>query len=157
MHISSAPRCLRRSRPLRGQKTTRRSSAFVILLIASACSTRSKPSELEAFERIRQSGNYEAAKRRAPTLVGDADRLMAQALNEWQGGDLEDSRRDALLGQIKMKHALSIVEDEQARARASSAGGALAVSDEEYGRLAKELTALNEQIALMQKLQETRS
>lgn len=126
-------------------------------LVGSACSTLPKPPELEAFERIKANRNYQAALKRAPELVSASQELFAKSTEEWRSKDLEESRRDALMGSIKLKTALALVEQDQARAKITQVNAELGKSEEEYGRLAKELAGLNEAVALMQKLQEARS
>ncbi len=130
---------------------------LIALTALAGCATAPKPPELEAFERIKSTPTVAQAAKKSPDLVADSDRLYDKARKEWQDKDLEESRRDALMGAIKLKTALALAEQDQSRARSAAAGSDLAKVEEEYGRLAKELTALNEQIALMQKLGEARS
>jgi outer membrane protein OmpA-like peptidoglycan-associated protein len=129
----------------------------IVLMMAAGCATAPKPPELEAFERIKAQPTVTAAQKRSPDLVVDSEKLYEKARKEWQDKDLEESRRDALMGAIKLKTAMALAEQDGAKARSSGYDREQAKSDEEYGRLAKELTALNEQIALMQKLNEARS
>jgi outer membrane protein OmpA-like peptidoglycan-associated protein len=131
-----------------------------ILLISSllaGCAAAPKPPELEAFEKLEaQTSPVERARKRSPELVGDADVLFEKSRKEWQSKDLEESRRDALMGSIKLKTALALVAADSAKARIQSADAAYAKSEEEYGRLAKELATLQEQINLLEKLVEAR-
>jgi outer membrane protein OmpA-like peptidoglycan-associated protein len=130
--------------------------AFVTTLLGG-CATAPKPPELEAFEKLNaQTSPVERARKRNPELVGEAERLLSQSEKEWQSKDLEESRRDALMGSIKLKTALALVEQDQARARIKVADTDLAKSEKEYDQLAKELAALQEQLNLLQKLSEAR-
>jgi outer membrane protein OmpA-like peptidoglycan-associated protein len=52
---------------------------------------------------------------------------------------------------------VAMVEQDQARARMKVVDGEYAKSEEEYGRLAKELSGLQEQIVLLEKLRDARS
>jgi outer membrane protein OmpA-like peptidoglycan-associated protein len=126
-------------------------------MIAAACATPPKPNELDTFEKLKQSPNYQAAQRKAPDLVAESERLFTKSHEEWQDNSLEDSRRDALMGSIKLKTALALVEYDQSDARAKKAGAELATVEGEYSRTKRELDNLNEQIALLQKLKETSS
>ena len=126
-------------------------------LLILGCSTAPKPNELEAFEKLKQSPNYQAAQRRAPDMVAESERLFSKANEEWQSNDLDVSRRDALMGSIKLKTALALVEYDQSKARADKAQADLRVVDDEYSRVNKDLVATQEQIALLQKLKETSS
>jgi outer membrane protein OmpA-like peptidoglycan-associated protein len=112
---------------------------------------------LEAFERLRAAPAAEEAAKRAPDLVKGADRFLAQSRKEWQGNDLDDARKAALLGQIKLKHAMAISEQENAKRRISAADNELATRQDEFARLQKDLSAMKEQVALLQKLNEAAS
>jgi outer membrane protein OmpA-like peptidoglycan-associated protein len=129
----------------------------VAALALAACATPPKPHELETFENLRAQQQLEAARKRSPDLVRGSDELLQKAQKEWESGKLDDSRRDALMGAIKLKTALALVEQDQARARAQAADAQFAKVNEEYGRVAKELQQANEQIALYQKLAETKN
>jgi outer membrane protein OmpA-like peptidoglycan-associated protein len=129
---------------------------FAAILVAG-CATPPKPNELDAFEKLKQSANYQAAQRKSPELVAESERLFSKSNEEWQSNDLDLSRRDALMGSIKLKTALALVEYDQSKARADKAQAELRVVDDEYGRVNKDLMATQEQIALLQKLKETSS
>jgi outer membrane protein OmpA-like peptidoglycan-associated protein len=129
---------------------------IIIVVLLAGCATAPKPPELEAFEKL-QSSNYDAARKRSPEMVADSEKLLEQARKEWQSKDLEESRRDALMGAIKLKTALALVEQDRAKARTQSANKEIAKLDEEYGRLAKELATLMEQIGLLEKLADARN
>lgn len=129
----------------------------VSLLFVAACATPPKPNELDAFEKLKQSPNMDAARKRAPEMTADAERLLSKAQEEWQSNDLEYSRRDALMGSIKLKTALALVEQDQSKARADAASATLRSSEDEYSRVKKDLDSANEQIALLQKLKDTSS
>jgi outer membrane protein OmpA-like peptidoglycan-associated protein len=129
----------------------------VVGSILVGCATPPKPNELDAFEKLKQSPNYQAAQRRAPELVSESERLFGKSNEEWQSNDLDLSRRDALMGSIKLKTALALVEYDQSKARADKAQAELRVVDDEYGRVNKDLMATQEQIALLQKLKDTSS
>jgi outer membrane protein OmpA-like peptidoglycan-associated protein len=131
--------------------------ALVPLILLAACAAAPKPPELEAFERIRQSALVEPAQKRAPQLVDDAEQLFQKSTREWQKKDLYESRRDALMGSILLKTAVALVEQDQANARMKQIGGEQRKSDEEIARLTKELSALTEQIALLEKLRDAKS
>jgi outer membrane protein OmpA-like peptidoglycan-associated protein len=134
-----------------------RNLAVAGLLLIVGCATPPKPNELDAFEKLKQSPSYAAAQRKAPELVADAEHLFTRSQEEWQGNSLEESRRDALMGSIKLKTALALVEYDQSSARSDKAKADLRVVDEEYSRVRKDLDASNEQIALLQRLKETSS
>jgi outer membrane protein OmpA-like peptidoglycan-associated protein len=136
---------------------TRKKLLMVALPLFAACATPPKPNELDAFEKLKQSPNYQAAQRKAPDLVADSEHLFSKSQEEWQGNSLEDSRRDALMGSIKLKTALALVEYDQSKARADKASGELRVVEDELARTRKDLDGTNEQIALLQKLKETSS
>jgi outer membrane protein OmpA-like peptidoglycan-associated protein len=131
----------------------------VLLLTAAAalaaCSTPPKPPELEAFEKLRADPGVMAAAQRSPDLVNGADRLLSRSTEEWQDNDLNQSRNSALLGQVKLRHALAVSQQAEAKRRMAAAETSAQVAQEEYARLQKELAAVNEQVALLRRLQET--
>jgi len=118
----------------------------------TACAAVPKPQELLALEGLKGDARYAAAQKRAPALVADSDKLLAQSGKEWQSKDLDDSRRDALMGSIKLNTAYALVEQDEARARARVAQAETATAQEEYARLAKELATAQEQVSLLKKL-----
>lgn len=125
---------------------------LTLILFFVACATPPKPRELDSFEKLRHDQNFEEAKRRAPGLVDDAEKLFAKSKEEWESNSLDDSRRDALMGSIKLKTALSMVEQDQAKVRFTNSDNDYRRTEEEYGRVAKELAATQEQIGLLEKL-----
>jgi outer membrane protein OmpA-like peptidoglycan-associated protein len=132
---------------------------LALLLAAAAalgaCSTPPKPPELEAFEKLRADPGVRGAAERSPDLVNGADRLLSRATEEWQDNDLSQSRNSALLGQVKLRHALAVSQQAEAKRRMTAADSSAQVAQEEYARLQKELAAVNEQVALLRRLQET--
>ena len=131
--------------------------AIALVLFATACSTAPKPRELEAFETIKgQQSTYQLALKRAPQLVAEAEQLLQKAEEEWKSKDLEESRRDALMGQTKLKTAYALVEQDQAKARIDAANGQFGKTEEEWARTNKDLMQVNEQVSLLRKLGDTK-
>jgi outer membrane protein OmpA-like peptidoglycan-associated protein len=143
-----------RSRLLPAGRWSRWTSGLVLLASAS-CATPPKPPELEAFERMRSDPAIQAAAKHHPDLVSSSDQLLARAREQWEDNDLGDARNSALLGQIKLKHAVALADQERARQRIGSAEIEIRTAQEEYGRVQKELGAVNEQVALLTRLQES--
>lgn len=131
-----------------------RLGAVLVLALgwAAGCAAPPKPAELEAFEKLRADPNMAQAKKRAPELMTRSDQLLEEARKRWQSGDLDESRNAALLGQIKLKQALSLAQQDRARSRIKVAEQQYATSEEELARVQKDLAAVNEQIALLDKL-----
>lgn len=117
-----------------------------------ACGTPPKPPELDAFEKLRRDPTAEEARKRAPDLMKAVDRHFTEAKEQWQGNDLPEARHSSLMGQTKLKHALALVEQERAKKRIAAADEEVQRAEDEYGRLQKDLAALNEQIALLKRL-----
>ena len=127
--------------------------AIVLALAIAACgSAPPKPRELDTLETLRHTREADAAAKRSPDLVKESDRLQNRSTGNWKDGELESSRRDALLGWIKLKTAIAIWEQDEAKRRIAVADDDKAKSDKDYARIAKELAAVNEQIALYDKL-----
>jgi outer membrane protein OmpA-like peptidoglycan-associated protein len=129
--------------------------AFVVAGAMGACATPPKPPELVSFEKLRREPNTEQAAKRSPDLATAADRLLANAIDHWQSKDLDECRNDSLLGQIKLKHALAVFDQDRSKKRASAADAETQAAEDEFGRLQKDLTSLNEQVALLTRLNET--
>ena len=123
-------------------------------LCLAACATPPKPRELEMFEGLRKNPSVGDAAKRSPDLVATADRLATKAGEEWQSNDLEESRRDALMAQIKLKTALAISEQEQMKARIQVLSGQQADAEEEFATVTKDLASATEALELRQKLGE---
>src|SRR5438067_1955700 len=123
-----------------------------LLMIVAACAGAPKPAELESLEKLRTQSNLAMAQKRSPDLARDSEQLYSKSHEEWKGKELEESRRDALMASIKLKTAMALAEQDQARARTQRADADLVRSEAEYAQVAKELAAMNEQIALYRKL-----
>jgi outer membrane protein OmpA-like peptidoglycan-associated protein len=131
--------------------------ASICLLTSAAwlgCATPPKPRELEAFEGLRKNPSVGDAAKKSPDLVATADRLGTKAGEEWHSNDLEESRRDALMANIKLKTALAVSEQEQLKARIQLLSSQQADAEEELGSVSKDLVAANEALTLRQKLGE---
>jgi outer membrane protein OmpA-like peptidoglycan-associated protein len=127
---------------------------YVLAALAfSACASAPKPRELDAFEAIKaQQSMYQAALRRSPELVSQSEQLLQKSEQEWKDKDLDESRRDALMGQTKLKTAYALVEQDQNKARSDAASTQLAHTEEEYARAAKDLAMTNDAIGLLKKV-----
>jgi outer membrane protein OmpA-like peptidoglycan-associated protein len=128
--------------------------AFGALL--AACATPPKPRELEAYDNLRKQTNVPDASKKAPDLVAAAEKLGERSHEEWRSNDLEDSRRDALMAQVKLKTAIALSDQDQLKAKIQTLSAQEAQSQEEYAGLAKDLQSENEKLALLQKYVEAR-
>ena len=133
--------------------------ALAALSVAAAtigCATPPKPRELEAYDALKRGAPLAEAAKRAPDLVSTADRLGEKARDEWQSNDLDESRRDALMAHIKLKTALALAEQERSKTRIQQISSEQSAAEEEYASVAKDLSAVTEQVNLMIKLGEAR-
>jgi outer membrane protein OmpA-like peptidoglycan-associated protein len=133
--------------------------ALAVLLagaLAAACATPPKPRELDAYEALRKGANLQEASKRAPDLVATSDRLGTKAREEWESSDLEESRRDALMAQIKLKTALALAEQDKLKTKIEKLSGEQAAADEEFAGVAKDLASETEKLVLLQKYLEAR-
>jgi len=121
-----------------------------------ACATPPRPRELDAYEVLKRNPNVQEAAKRSPDLVSSSDKLGTKAREEWESNDLEESKRDALLAQIKLKTALALLEQEQLKARIQEVSGQQAESEEEYASVSKDLASETEKLSLLQKYLEAR-
>jgi outer membrane protein OmpA-like peptidoglycan-associated protein len=118
------------------------------------CATPPKPRELDAYETLRKNPGVGDAAKKSPDLVASSDRLAGKSRDEWQSNDLEESRRDALMAQIKLKTALAIAEQDQLKARIQELSGQQADAEEELGSVSKDLASAQEALELRKKLGE---
>ncbi len=131
---------------------------FPLLLVGLGCATPPKPRELEAFDNLRKinEGRLPDVAKRSPDLVAEADRRATAAREDWQSNDLEESRTNALLAQIKLKTALSVYDQDQLKAEIQSLSGQESKAQEELTGLSKDLASEQEKLALLQKYVDAR-
>ena len=127
-----------------------------LLMLTVGCATPPRPRELDAYDALKKDPNLKAASKRSPDLVSTSDRLGAKATDEWQSNDLEESRRDALMAQIKLKTALSLAEQDRLKAKIEKLSGDQAAAEEELASVSKDLESETEKVALLQKYLEAR-
>jgi outer membrane protein OmpA-like peptidoglycan-associated protein len=124
----------------------------VALLAAFGCASTPKPKEIVALEDLRSNPTLSDPDRQAFDLLAAADGLLVLASREWEGRDAVAARRDALMGQIKMKTALALLEAERTRAKVAELDEELAISREEEERLDAELATAQEETDLLERL-----
>lgn len=132
--------------------------AILIISLFAACGhTPPRPHELDTLENLRHTSEADAASKRSPDVLKEVDHLVARARSDWKDGELENSRRDALLGWIKLKTAIAVWQEDAARKRIDAAETERVRNEKEYTRVAKDLATLQEQISLMEKLANAKS
>jgi outer membrane protein OmpA-like peptidoglycan-associated protein len=136
--------------------SARRTLLVPALALVVGCATPPRPRELDAYEALKRGSNVQEASKRAPDLVASSDKLGAKASDEWQSNDLEESRRDALMAQIKLKTALTLLEQDQLKKRIEALSNEQASAEEQYGLASKELAHETESLTLLQKYLEAR-
>jgi outer membrane protein OmpA-like peptidoglycan-associated protein len=124
--------------------------------LAFACATPPRPRELEAYEKLKKDPNLADATKRSPDLVTGSDKLGTRAREEWESNDLEESRRDALMAQIKLKTALALAEQDRLKARIEKLSAQQAGAEEEYASVAKDLASETEKLNLLQRYVDAR-
>ena len=133
-----------------------RLACAVLPALLAACATPPKPKELEAYELLRTANNLQEANKKSPDLVASAEKLGEKSREEWQSNDLEDSRRDAIMANIKLKTALALLEQEQLKAKIQTLSADQAKAEEEAADLSEKLANETEKLALLQKYVEAR-
>jgi outer membrane protein OmpA-like peptidoglycan-associated protein len=124
---------------------------FTLATAVAACATPPKPRELEAYDTLRRSNNLQEAGKKSPDLVAGAEKLGEKAHEEWQSNELQDSRRDALMAQVKLKTALTLAEQDQLKAKIQALSQDQAQAEEQYADVAKDLASEQEKLTLLQK------
>ena len=140
--------------------TGRNTIALTLLLagLGLACATPPKPRELEAFDNLRKTNEAKLpdVARRSPDLMAEADRRSTAAHEEWQSNDLEESRGNALMAQIKLKTAIAVYDQDQLKAQIQSLSSQESHAQEELTGLQKDLASEQEKLALLQKYVDAR-
>ncbi len=124
--------------------------------LAAGCATPPRPRELEAYDRLKKDPGVPDATKRSPDLVMGSDKLAAHATEEWESNDLENSRRDALMAQIKLKTALALAEQDRLKARIEKLSAQQAGAEEEFASVSKDLVSESEKLILVQKYVDAR-
>ncbi|HLK90357.1 MAG TPA: OmpA family protein [Polyangia bacterium] len=129
----------------------------ISLLGAVGCAAAPKPKEIVALEDLRRDPTLSEPDRRAFDLLAAADALLVQASRAWEHHDAQGARRDALMGQIKMKTALALLQAEHASSRVAQLDAELAISQDESARLDTELLTAQEEVALLERLKSAKA
>jgi len=137
-------------------QTTTRIGALLLTTALAACATPPKPRELEAYDLLRSANNLQEANKRSPDLVAGAEKLADRSREEWQSNDLEESRRDAIMANIKLKTALALMEQEQLKAKIQTLSAEQAKAEEEASDLSEKLANETEKVTLLEKYVEAR-
>jgi outer membrane protein OmpA-like peptidoglycan-associated protein len=132
--------------------------AALALALGLGCATPPKPHDLEALDNLRAANQSKLpdVSKRAPDLMAEADRRSAAAHDDWQSNDLDESRTNALMAQVKLKTAIALYDQDQLKAQIQTLSGQQAQAEEEYAGLTKDLTSEQEKVALLQKIVEGR-
>ncbi|HVV17280.1 MAG TPA: OmpA family protein [Polyangia bacterium] len=134
-----------------GFRQLRRSILWCGVLAFAGCAARARAPELVAFEKLRNTPTLSDDDRRAFDLLAAADDLFVRVEGEWERNDSASVRRDALMGQIKVKTALAILEAQHQRERIANLDAALVLARDEQSRLEEELETAREELALLER------
>jgi outer membrane protein OmpA-like peptidoglycan-associated protein len=131
-------------------------AGLLVTTLVLGCATPPRPRELDAYDALKKDPNLGSAAKRSPDLVASSDKLGSKATEEWQSNDLEESRRDALMAQIKLKTALALAEQDRLKAKIEKLSGDQAAAEEELASVTKDLASETEKLTLLQKYIEAR-
>jgi len=134
-----------------------RLGAVLLPVAIAACATPPKPRELEAYDMLRKGNNISEASKRSPDLVAGAEKLADRSREEWESNDLEESRRDAIMANIKLKTALALLDQEQLKTKIQTLSAEQAKAEEEATDLTEKLANEQEKLALLEKYVEARN
>lgn len=124
--------------------------------IVAGCAASQRPKELVTLEQLRSDPTLSESDRKAFDLLAAADDLMVHAEGEWERRNSAGARRDALMGQIKMKTALAILQIEHAQSHIAQLDAELAIAQDEQARLDEQLATVSEETSLLERLRVTK-
>jgi len=124
---------------------------LLALLPLAACTTPPRLKEIVALEQLRSDPALSDTDRKAFDLLAAADQLLIASLSEWEHRNLYEARRDALMGQIKLKTALAILQAEAASRHLQQIDSELAIAQDEQSRLDEQLASAREEVDLLQR------
>ena len=137
MHESPLPVCL-----------------FSLLAICSlGCADGQRPKELLTLEKLRTDPTLSDIDRQAFDLLAAGDALLLRSEIDWDHHDASATRRDSLMGQIKMKTALAMIKRQHATDRIAQLDAEQSLANDEYSDLSDRLAVVREQVALLERFQ----
>jgi outer membrane protein OmpA-like peptidoglycan-associated protein len=141
---------------MKSLQLVRWSTNALVAVLVLGCATPPRPRELDAYDALKKDPNLPSAAKRSPDLVTSSDKLGAKANDEWQSNDLEESRRDALMAQVKLKTALALAEQDRLKAKIEKLSADQAAAEEDLASVSKDLASETEKVTLLQKYIEAR-
>ncbi len=124
----------------------------LVALSSLGCAPLQRPKELVGLEKLVTDPTLSDTDRSAYYLLAAANALLIRAEAEWERRDVYATRRDALMGQIKMRTALAIIQGEHASAQIAELDTELSLAKEEDADLSEKLAVVNEEVALLERL-----
>lgn len=118
------------------------------LVVPMGCLDRPLPVEIVSLQKLRTDPSVTGNQKEAFYALAAADDLLVRARSEWDSRDDKRARRDADMGQIKMKTAMAILQSERARARLASLDMELKAARDEEHEADQALTAFQEDVAM---------
>ena len=110
---------------------------------------------MDSLRAANQAKLPEVAKR-APDLIAEADRRGNAAHDEWQSNDLDESRNNALMAQVKLKTAIALYDQDQLKSQIQTLSGQQAQAEEEYATWPRIWRANRKRSRLLQKYVDAR-
>jgi outer membrane protein OmpA-like peptidoglycan-associated protein len=135
---------------------TRRLVVLVAVAALAGCAQLPRPKELLDFAALRDSKDYSKALEKQPDLVKQSDDNYFKSLEAWRDKDIEIAKYWASLGMIKLRTALSTVQEETAHQRADVARKELGELKKREQELKRQLGEADEQLELHAKLDAAR-
>lgn len=120
--------------------------------IFSGCATAPKPQELVAFDELRKSEQVEQATQKHAQLMGESEDAYKKAVEAWEDEELEEAKHWAMIGSIKLRTALALLQQEAAKRRVAAAETALKRATRQRADLMVKIHETDEKIELYGKL-----
>ena len=122
-----------------------------------ACATTPKPQELVALEQLRQGERFADAEKKQAQLIAESTQAHTKSIEAWEDDDLELAKHWATVGSIKLRTALALLDQTQAREQVAQATAQMKQLGDEQATLAQKIKEADEKIRLYEQLAMARS
>lgn len=116
------------------------------------CATTPKPQELVALDELRKSEQVEQATEKHAQLMRESEDAYKKAMEAWEDEELDEAKHWAVIGTIKLRTALALLNQAAAKQRVAAAEKALKQASRQRADLVVKIRETDEKIELYGKL-----